>query len=84
MRQRDLYLTALSVEEPLVTEELQKWLLMSGMHGCLTGIDGLYNPYLVGAVNDIEGLAASAMDFAHGMWLDPLLDSGNGFVAVFF
>ena len=82
MRQRDLYVTALSVEETLVTEELQEWLLMSGMHDCLTGIDGLYNPLLLGAVNDTEGLAASAMDFAHGMWLDPLLDSGDGFVAV--
>ena len=82
MRQRDLYLTALSVEEPLVTEELQERLLVSGMHDCLTGIDGLYNPLLLGAVNDTEGLAASTMNFAPGMWLDPLLDSGNGFVAV--
>ena len=52
------------------------------MHDCLTGIDGLYNPLLLGAVNDSEDLAASAMDFAPGMWLNPLPDSGNGFGAV--
>ena len=55
---------------------------MSVMHDCLTGIDGLYNPLLLGAVNDTEDLAASAIDFALGMWLNPLLDSGNGFGAV--
>ena len=49
---------------------------------CLTGIDGLYKPLLLGAVNDSKYLAASAMDFAPGMWLNPLLDSGNGFGAV--
>ena len=48
----------------------------------LTGIDGLYNSLLLGAVNDTKGLAASAMNFAPGMWLDPLLDSGNGFGAM--
>ena len=55
---------------------------MPVMHDCLTGIDGLYNPLLLGAVNDSEDLAASAMDFAPGMWLNPLPDSGNGFGAV--
>ena len=55
---------------------------MSVMHDCLTGIDGLYNPLLLGAVNDSEDLAASVMDFAPGMWLNPLPDSGNGFGAV--
>ena len=49
------------------------------MHGCLTGIDGLYNPLLLGAVNDTRDLAASAMNSAPGMWLNPSLDSGNGF-----
>ena len=52
------------------------------MHDCLTGIDGLYNPLLLGAVDDTEDLAASAMDFSPGMWLNPLLGSGNGFEAV--
>ena len=52
------------------------------MHGCLTGIDGRYILLLLGVVNDIEDLAANAMDFAVGMGLDPLLDSGNDFGAV--
>ena len=55
---------------------------VSIMHDCLTGVDGLYNPLLLGAVNDTEDLAASAMDSACGMWLNPLLDSGIGFKAV--
>ena len=55
---------------------------MSVMHDCLTGIDGLYNPLLLGVVNDTEDLAASAIDFAPGMWLNPLLNSGNGYGAV--
>ena len=74
--------TALFVEESLATEELQQWLSVSVMHGCLTGIDGLYHPLLLGAVNDSEDLAASAMDFAPGMWLNPLPDSGNRFGAL--
>ena len=37
---------------------------MSIMHDCLTGSDGLYNPLMLGTVNDTEDLAASAMDFA--------------------
>ena len=73
---------ALLVEEPLGTEELQEWLSVSVMHDCLTAIDGLYNPLLLGAVNDSEDLAASAMDFAPSMSLNPLPDSGNGFGAV--
>ena len=59
--------TALFVEEALATEELQEWLSVSVMHDCLTGIDGLYNSLLVSAVNDIEDLAASAMNFQPGM-----------------
>ena len=66
-RQLDLDSVALLVEEALVTEELQEWLSVSVMHNCLTGIDGLYNPLLLGAVNDIEDLAASAVGFAPGM-----------------
>ena len=58
---------ALFVEEALATEELREWLSVSVMHDCLTGIDGLYNPLLLGVVNDSEDLAASAMDFAPGM-----------------
>ena len=73
-RQFDLDSAALIVEEALATEELQEWLSVSIMHDCLTGIDGLYNPLLLGAVNDSEDLAASAMDFALSMWLNPLLD----------
>lgn len=53
------------------------------MHDCRTGTDELYNPLFLGAVNDTEDLAPSAMDFAPSMWLDPLLDSGNGFGAVY-
>ena len=73
---------ALFAEEALVTEELQEWLSVSVMHDCLTGSDGLYNLLLLGAVNNSEDLAASAMGFAPGLWLNPLPDSGNGFWAV--
>ena len=55
---------------------------MSVMHDCLTGSDGLYNPLLLGAVNDTKDLATSAMYFSSGMWLNPLSDSGNVFRAV--
>ena len=41
-----------------------------------------YNPLLLGAVQDTEDFAANAMDFAPGMCLNPLLDSGNGLGAV--
>ena len=51
------------------------------MHDCLTGIDALYNPLLLGAVNDSEDLAANTMNFAPSMWFNPLSDSGNGFGA---
>ena len=81
-RQFDLESAALFVEETLATEELQEWLSVSVMHDCLTGSDGVYNPLLLGTVNDSEDLAASAMDFAPGMWLNPLPDSGNGIGAV--
>ena len=52
-------------------------LLRSSRNDCLTGSDGLHNPQLLGAVNDAEDLATSAMDFSPGMWLNPLPDSGN-------
>ena len=55
---------------------------MSVMHDGLTGSDGLYNPLLLGDVSDSEDLAPSAMDFAPGLWLNPLPDSENGFGAV--
>ena len=80
----DLDLAALFAEGALATEELQEWLPVFVMHNCLTGSDGLYNPLLLGAVSDSEDLAASAMDFAPGMWLNPLPDSGNGFGAVIY
>ena len=70
------------VKQALATGELHKWLSVSGMHDCLTKIDGLHNPLLLGAVYDSKDLAASAMDFAPGMWLNPLPDSGNGFGVV--
>ena len=47
-------------------------------------MDGLYNTLLFGVVTDTKDLAASAMDFAPGVWSDPLLDSENGFKAVVF
>ena len=78
----DLDSAALFAQGALATEELQEWLSVSVMHNCLTGSDGLYNPLLLGAISDFEDLAASAMDFAPGMWLNPLPDSGNGFGAV--
>ena len=80
--QFDLDSAPLFAEEVLATEELQEWLSVSVMHDCLTRIDGLYNPLVLGAVNDFEDLAASAMNFAPSMWLNPLPDSGNGFGAV--
>ena len=81
-RQFDLDSAALFVEEALATEKLQEWLSVSVMHDCLTGINGLYNSLLLGTVNDSEDLATSAMDFAPGMWLNPLPNSGNSFGAV--
>ena len=81
-RQLDMDTAALIVEEAPATEELREWLSVSVMHDCLTGTNGLYNPLLLGAVYDTEDLAASAIDFAPGVWLDPLLDSRNGFGAV--
>ena len=84
-RKFELDSAALIVEKALATEKLQGWLSVSAMHDCLiTGIDGLYNPLLLGAVNDSEDLAASAMGFAPAMWLNPLPDSGNDFGAVNF
>ena len=73
---------ALFVEEALAAQELQEWLSVSVMRDFLTGIDGMYNTLLLGAVNDYEDLAASAMDYEPGMWLNPLLNSANGFGAV--
>ena len=63
-------------------KELQELLSVFVIHYCLTGIDGLYKPLLLGAVNDTETLAASTTIFARGTWLDPPLDSRNGFGAV--
>ena len=83
-RQFDFDSAALFVEEALATEEPQEWLSVSVMHDCLTGIDGLYNPLLLGVVNDSEDLATSAMNFAPGMWSNPLPDSGNGFGAMLY
>ena len=62
-RQLNLDSAMLLVEEALATEELQEWLSVSVMHDCLQGIDGLYknNPPLLGAVNDTQDMAASAM-----------------------
>ena len=57
-------------------------LLWSSSIGCLTETDGLHNPLLLGAVNDTEYLAGSAMEFSPSMWLNPLSDSGNSFGAV--
>ena len=57
-------------------------MLVSVVHDCLTRIDGLYNSLLLGAVNDTGDLAASAMEFAPGMWLNPPIDSGNSFMEV--
>ena len=42
---------------------------MSVMHDCHTGTDSLYNPLLLGAVHDVENLAAGAIDIAPGVWL---------------
>ena len=80
--QFDLDSAALFVEEALATGELQERLSVSVMHTCLAGIDGLYNSLLLGAVSDSKDLAASMMDFAPGMWLNPLPYSGNSFGAV--
>ena len=80
----DLDSAALFAQGALATEEFQEWLSVSVVHNCLTGSDGLYNPLLLGAVSDSEDLAASAMDFAPGLWLNPLPDSGNGFGAVIY
>ena len=66
-RQFDLDSAALFAEEAFATEEPQEGLSVSVMHDCLTGSDGLYNPLLLGAVNNSEDLAASEMDFAPGM-----------------
>ena len=51
---------------------------MSVKHDCLNGTDGLHNPLLLGTVSNTDDLAASAMEFVRGVWLDPLLESGNG------
>lgn len=42
------------------------------------------DPLLLGAVNDVEDLAARAMDLAPDVWLNPLFGSGNGFGVVFY
>ena len=72
------------LKRALATEDLHEWLSVSVMHDCLTGIDGLYNPLLLSAVNDTEGLAAGAAGFAPSMQLNPVLDSGDRFGTVIF
>ena len=52
------------------------------IHECLTGTDDLYNPLLLGVVNDVEGLAASSMELAPHVWFNMEIDSGNGFGVV--
>ena len=75
----------LFVKEALIYEGLRERLLVCAMHDCLiTGKNWLYSPLLLCAVNDTEDLTASATDFAPDVWLDPLLDSGNGIAAVVF
>ena len=77
---RNIRRLSLTIRSTTVRVEVSlERLLMSIMHDCLTGIDGLYNPLLLGAVNDTEDLAASATDLAPGMWSNPLPDSANGF-----
>lgn len=44
-------------------------------------MDSLYNPLLFGAMTP-KTWFANAMDFAPGLWFDPLLDSGNVFGAM--
>lgn len=61
----------------LAFEEVREWLSVSIMHCCLSGTDGMYNPLLVGAVNDVDNPAAGAMDCAPGVWLNPQRGSGN-------
>ena len=70
-RQIDLDSAALLVENVLATEEFQEWLSVSVMHDCLTGIDDLYNPLLLGAVIDTENLAVNAMDFCTRYVVEP-------------
>lgn len=48
----------------LFVEEIKGQLSVSVMHYCLAGTDGLYNPLLLGVVNDIEDMAESAINFA--------------------
>lgn len=55
---------------------------MSVIHYYLTERDGLYSQLLLGAMNDVEDQAASAMGFAPGVWLDPQLDSGESLEAM--
>ena len=54
---------ALFVERALATEELLEWLSVSIMHNCLAVIDSLYNPLLLGVVNNPEDLSTSALNF---------------------
>lgn len=48
----------------------------------LPGTHHLYSSLLLGAMNDMEDLAASGVDLAPGVWLDPLRDSDNDFEMV--
>ena len=62
-RQLDLYSGELFIQVALATEGLREWLLVSTRRDCLTGTDGLYNPLLLGAVNDTKYSAANTMAF---------------------
>lgn len=53
---------ALFAEKAFATEEVREWLSMFVKHDCLTGTDVLYNALMLGAVNDVDDLAASDMD----------------------
>ena len=70
---------AVFIEDVLAAEDVREWKSVFVMHDCFTGTNGLYNPLLLGVVNDVEDLAASAIDLAPSVWLDPLLDSVHGF-----
>lgn len=61
-------LAALFVDEALPTEEDREWLSVSVIDNCITRPDGLYSPLLLGAVNNVEDLASSAIDFALDVW----------------
>lgn len=54
---------------------------MSVMHGCPTGINGLYSPLMLGTVNDADDaddLATSVLNVSPGVcMIESAADSGN-------